>query len=91
MKVHLVVDTVPLGTTFCQNVPKGSTAVQNIVLLHSPASQSPSRQHVHTTMVLESLLTHETATGQVQLVPSGGHPHSTGAGTNQAGLTLGVL
>lgn len=87
INVHLVADTVPLGTTFCQKVPKG----QKIVLLHSTASQRTSLRHVHTTMVLEPLLTHEAATGQVQLVPSRGHPHSSGVGTNQAGLTLSVL
>lgn len=86
IKVHLVADTVPLGTTFCQKVPKGSTAVQKIVLLNSTILQ-----HMHTSMVVESLLTHKTATSQVQLVPSRGHPYSPGGGTNQTGLTLCVL
>lgn len=42
-------------------------------------------------MKSSEILTHETAPGQVELVPSRGHPHSAGVGTDQTWLTLCVL
>lgn len=79
IKVHLVADTVPLGTTFCQKVP-GRSRERSWSAAGNRTDPNPA-----------TVLTYETAAGHMQLIPSRGHPHSTGIGRHQAWLALGIL
>lgn len=58
MKVHLVAETVPLGTTFCQKVPE------------EPKNKDQNLKLDSTVLLFWCVLTHEAAPGQVQLVAS---------------------